>query len=447
MTSFPDFSAHGYQVIKELGYNLEGGRFTYLAKRLADNVDVVIKHFLFPRKVDQFSVWDKDYKNEIAMLSDLNYPRIPKLLGNFELTDESRGLVLEYKSGLTLAVRRSYSPDQIKTIITQILETLVYCQEERIPDIIHKDIKPSNILVDLSTNPLQVSVVDFGIARRGRVELGVTTMVQGTEGYIAPEQRLRKKLGKSSDLYGLGATIVYLLRSDLQQPEQITELIDIRSNTIHFQNKDVSEFSLPFLKWLARLVQPVPEDRFPNAKDALHSLLPLYVKRVPEVNFSLNNFGSFDPNKDILEFKATKLGEKIVKEITLSNYVPETILEGKWEVLYHTQDTNDWIRVSNPSFKNNREVCLIIVDTGKLIAQASGKRQILLHSNTSDMNHTFTIIVKTAPIPEPVESVPLIKITPIFFASLFIPISYDFLVKTIPQVIQWLLDNLKIVWS
>ena len=287
MTSFPDFSAHGYQVIEELGANLEGGRFTYLAKRLVDHVHVVIKHFLFPRKVDQFSVWDKDYKNEIAMLSDLKNPRIPKFLENFELTDNSRALVLEYKSGQTLAVRRSYSPVEIKTIITQILETLVYCQEEKIPDIIHKDIKPSNILVDLSTNPLQVSVVDFGIARRGRVELGVTTMVQGTEGYIAPEQRLRKALGKSSDLYGLGATIVYLLRSDLQKPEDITELIDTR-NTINFQNKEVSEFSLPFLKWLDRLVQPAPEDRFPSAKDALKSLMPLYVKRVPEVQIFID---------------------------------------------------------------------------------------------------------------------------------------------------------------
>lgn len=405
MTAFSDFAVHGYEVIKELGHNLEGGRFTYLAERLDDNAHVVIKYFLFPRKADQFSVWDKDYKNEIAMLSDLKNPRIPKLLENFELTDGSRGLVLEYKSGKTLAVRRSYSPDEIKTIITQILETLVYCQEEKIPDIIHKDIKPSNILVDLSANPLQVSVVDFGIARRGRVELGVTTMVQGTEGYIAPEQRLRKALGKSADLYGLGATIIYLLRSDLQQPEQITELIDTR-NTIHFQNKEVSEFSLPFLKWLDRLVQPEPEERFASAKDALKALMPLYVKRVPEVKF-FKDGAEFDPSKDVLEFKAIKLGEKLVQTITIFNPIPETFLEGHWEVAPHpndpphTPDNHAWISFDPTELRSNETVCNITVNTKKLSSNSQFIRQInCVCKNSSSQDNLVSIQVTTSKLVE-----------------------------------------------
>lgn len=405
MSSFSDFAAHGYQVIKELGHNLEGGRFTYLATRLSDNVDVVIKHFLFPRKVDQFSVWDKDYKNEIAMLSDLKDPRIPQLLENFELTDDSRALVLEYKSGHTLAVRRSYSPDQIKTIITQILETLVYCQEEKIPDIIHKDIKPSNILVDLSTNPLQVSVVDFGIARRGRVELGVTTMVQGTEGYIAPEQRLRKALGKSADLYGLGATTVYLLRSDLQNPEDIIELIDPK-NIIHFHNKEVSEFSLPFLKWLDRLVQPLPEDRFPSAKDALKALMPLYVKRVPEVRFFKDGV-EFDPSETVLEFKATKLGEKLMQTITIVNPIPETFLEGHWEVVPHPNDPahtpkdHDWISLTPTEITKNETICNITVNTKKLSSNSQFTRQInCVCKNSSSQDNLVSIQVTTSTLVE-----------------------------------------------
>ncbi len=49
MTAFPDFAAHGFQVIKDLGHNLEGGRFTYLAIQLADNTQVVIKQFQFSK--------------------------------------------------------------------------------------------------------------------------------------------------------------------------------------------------------------------------------------------------------------------------------------------------------------------------------------------------------------------------------------------------------------
>ena len=54
MNSFPDFAAHSFQVIKELEHNLEGDRFIYLAKRLADQVKVVIKQFQFSKSAG----WD-----------------------------------------------------------------------------------------------------------------------------------------------------------------------------------------------------------------------------------------------------------------------------------------------------------------------------------------------------------------------------------------------------
>lgn len=71
MLAFPDFAAHGYQVIKELGHNSEGGRFTYLAKLLADSVDVVVKQFQFSKGAG----WDrfKAIESEIQSLQGLNH--------------------------------------------------------------------------------------------------------------------------------------------------------------------------------------------------------------------------------------------------------------------------------------------------------------------------------------------------------------------------------------
>jgi len=71
MTGFPDFAAHGYQVTKELGHNSEGGRFTYLAKRLADNIQVVIKQFQFSKGAG----WDgfKAIDREMQSLQGLNH--------------------------------------------------------------------------------------------------------------------------------------------------------------------------------------------------------------------------------------------------------------------------------------------------------------------------------------------------------------------------------------
>jgi hypothetical protein len=76
MISSTDFAAYGYQVIKELGQNSQGGRVTYLAKRLADNVDVGIKQFQFATGAG----WDgfRAIEREIQSLQGLNHHGIPK---------------------------------------------------------------------------------------------------------------------------------------------------------------------------------------------------------------------------------------------------------------------------------------------------------------------------------------------------------------------------------
>jgi serine/threonine protein kinase len=374
-------------------------------------------------------------------LQGLKHHGIPKYLDKFE-TDTGYCLVTEYFPADTLAVGRSFTPDQIKQIAVQILEILVYLQE-RMPPVIHRDVKPENILVDENLN---VYLIDFGFARVGSGSVAMSSAAAGTFGFMAPEQIRNLNLTNASDLYGLGLTLICLIGAI--RSTDIGNYIDF-SNQLDRSKIDpkLKGCSLTFVKWLDQMVAPDPSKRFVDAKNALDALKPLYVARVPEVTFSLNNFGSFDPNKEVLEFRATNLGEKISKEITLSNSIPETTLEGKWEVLYQSQDTNDWLRVDKPSFKNNREVCRIIVDTGKLIAQAQGKRKIILHSNTSAMKHILTIAVKTAPIPEPVESLPLLQLVYIFLVSLCIPISYDLSVQTVMGVYQWFLVTLRGVWG
>ncbi|MFM6186096.1 MAG: serine/threonine protein kinase, partial [Dolichospermum sp.] len=161
MTTFPDFTQYGYQVIKELGHNLEGGRFTYLAQKLADQRQVVVKQFQFAKGN---SSWDgfKAIDKEIKSLQGLNHRGIPKYLDKFE-TGDGYCLVTEYFPADTLAVGRRFAPDQIKQIAVQLLEILVYLQE-RMPPVIHRDIKPENILVD---DDLNVYLIDFGFARVG----------------------------------------------------------------------------------------------------------------------------------------------------------------------------------------------------------------------------------------------------------------------------------------
>ncbi|MEH1830609.1 MAG: hypothetical protein V7L29_00600 [Nostoc sp.] len=73
------------------------------------------------------------------------------------------------------------------------------------------------------------------------------------------------------------------------------------------------------------MVKPKLKDRFANAQTALKALKLLDVVRVFEVELS----------KSVLEFTATRLGEKVKQTITIENPILDTLLQGKWEVAPH----------------------------------------------------------------------------------------------------------------
>ena len=145
MSSFPDFYQLGYEVIECLNNNVTGGRITYKALDLNSQEVVVIKQFCFAKKD---SNWDeyKAIEREIEVLRGLKHSGIPKFLTKFDPGD---GLcfVQEYKNADPLSRPRTFSPEEIKDIANQVLEILIYLQNQ-IPIIIHKDLKPENILVD-----------------------------------------------------------------------------------------------------------------------------------------------------------------------------------------------------------------------------------------------------------------------------------------------------------
>jgi serine/threonine protein kinase len=439
MINLPDFAQYGYQVIKELGHNSEGGRFTYLAQRLADQVQVVVKQFQFARGA---TGWDgfKAVEKEIKSLQGLNHRGIPKYLDQFD-TPDSFCIVTEYFAADTLAAARSFTPEEIKSIAVQTLEILAYLQE-RIPPVIHRDVKPENILVDKDLN---VYLIDFGFARVGSGTVAMSSAAAGTFGFMAPEQIRNLKLTNASDLYGLGLTLICLIGA--------IRSVDI-GNYIDFSNQldrskidpKLKRCSLTFVKWLDQMVAPDPSKRFPDAKTSLEALQPLYVVRVPEVRFFEKSYGYFDPNKDILEFRATNLGDKVRKEISISNAIPETLLEGAWEILYLSQDTTDWIRINKTTFRANQESFVITVDTSKLTAGASGKRKIVLHSNTDIANHVLTISVYTAAIPVPLDPPPINAILVVLVASFCVPWGYITAWQIFVAIFQWLQVTLRGIW-
>lgn len=258
-----------YKVVRELGRNQEGGRITYLATdtSLEPPQQVVIKEFRFAASGANWSGF-KTYEREIAILQHLEHPRIPRYFDSFE-TKSGFCLVQEYKNALSLAVRRSFTPEDIKKIAVSVLEILVYLQK-RTPPVIHRDIKPENIVVDKELNAY---LVDFGFARIRSGELALSSVAAGTPGFMPPEEQFGRPLTEASDLYSLGATLICLLTGT--RSIDVGNLID--DNYRFDFKKLVPKLSLRFVEWLTKMVEPNVKQRYANAAVALEALKPIQV--------------------------------------------------------------------------------------------------------------------------------------------------------------------------
>ncbi|NEQ73172.1 MAG: hypothetical protein F6K23_08850 [Okeania sp. SIO2C9] len=144
------------------------------------------------------------------------------------------------------------------------------------------------------------------------------------------------------------------------------------------------------------MVEPKFSDRYENAEVALAILQPLDVNRLPKVRISQEN----------LNFYSDKWGEKVIKTITVSNPIPETILSGRWEVAPHVSDPphtpsdHSWISFLPHKFEGNNIECKITVDTSKLVENEIYKREIILHNNSELETHKINIQVETGSVPK-----------------------------------------------
>src|SRR5829696_3484590 len=143
----------------------------------------------------------------------LRHPNIVETLevipGNLEVY-----LVTEFVHGVPLDVAaRHYSLDEVVDVLAQILEALSYAHSQ---GVIHRDIKPQNVLVD---GRERAKLTDFGVAyRAGDTRLTQIGYAVGTPGYIAPEILDGEDPTELTDVYAVGATARALLA---HQPEQL----------------------------------------------------------------------------------------------------------------------------------------------------------------------------------------------------------------------------------
>ncbi|QYR23819.1 serine/threonine protein kinase [Paenibacillus sp. sptzw28] len=150
---------------------------------------------------------------EAALLMRLNHPRLPIIVDYFPPGDkDSEMLVMDYIDGETVQslLRDSggFLPESaVLNIGIQLCDALHYLHSQH-PPIIHRDLKPTNVMVDQNG---YVRLIDFGIARRYKAGQVQDTVKLGTPGFAAPEQEAQRQSDARTDVFGLGALMLYML--------------------------------------------------------------------------------------------------------------------------------------------------------------------------------------------------------------------------------------------
>src|SRR4051794_24272176 len=148
------------------------------------------------------------FRREATHAAGLSHPNIVSIYDR-GVTDGSYYIVMEYIEGRTLKeliVTRGPCPMPVAISYTrQILAALRYAHKN---GIIHRDIKPHNVIVDREG---RVKVADFGIARAGTSEMTEAGSIIGTAQYLSPEQARGAPVDESSDLYSAGILLYELL--------------------------------------------------------------------------------------------------------------------------------------------------------------------------------------------------------------------------------------------
>ena len=260
--------AERYEVQRQLGK--QTGRQTLLACDLQTQELVVIKQLFLGYDFEWQDL--KLFEREAETLKALSHPPIPRYIDYLEIDEpdsKSFALVQTYVEGKTLEEHlragRTFSESEVKELAKSLLAILSYLHEQN-PPVIHRDIKPSNILLHSRSGHSvgQVYLVDFGSVQNQAAKFGGTITVVGTYGYMSPEQFGGRSV-PASDLYGLGATLIYLVTG--LHPTELSQQ-DLK---IQFADR-AGHLNPDLIDWLEWMTEPSLDQRLSSAGEAWREL-------------------------------------------------------------------------------------------------------------------------------------------------------------------------------
>jgi serine/threonine protein kinase len=207
-------------LIREIGRGSMGIVFLAYQRTLKRQIAVKIlpASLLTARAAEQF-------RNEAESAAILSHPNIVTIYEIGE-TDDFLFLTMQFVKGravseyITMARKnvlpsKRFLPVSMSIeIMKKVLDALDYAHQQ---DIIHRDVKPANILIETHTK--RPIITDFGLAQILRMRHNTSSLIQGSPVYMAPEQIVNRKLDERVDVYAAGTMLFEMLVSYLPLPK------------------------------------------------------------------------------------------------------------------------------------------------------------------------------------------------------------------------------------
>jgi len=258
-----------YRIMRTLGKGGFGKTYVAEDTHMPSGRNCVIKQLQPARNNPRVEQLIKErFQREAAVLEELgaNCDQIPTLYAYFA----EKGhffLVQEWVEGQTLTQwkqqQEKISESAVKEILISLLRVLEYTHQK---GIIHRDIKPDNIIIRSSDN--KPVLIDFGAVKETMgVEEGdrIHSIIVGSPGYMPPEQAAGKPV-YASDLYALGLVGIYLLTG-----KKYKELdIDLQTGELILP-QELDQVSPSLVGVLKKVVRVKPSDRFSTASEMLQA--------------------------------------------------------------------------------------------------------------------------------------------------------------------------------
>lgn len=259
------FAQRNYELIGELGRG--GMGVVYLAQHRKLGRRVALKTLTPERQGKDNSV--KRFVREARTFAQIRHPHIANLY-EFEDSGPIQFLALEYIEGTDLEKERrrnrKWSYEEVARLISSVADALDHTHKK---GILHRDIKPGNILIERNTN--RVVLTDFGLAKSEQDDtLTASGFAVGTPAYMAPEQitdQFGVKPDGRADLFSLG-TVAYEMLT-LRHPFLASDDLNTMRNIVNGKITPMRDFDPQIPEALCRIIDGLlvrnPKERIPDA--------------------------------------------------------------------------------------------------------------------------------------------------------------------------------------